>query len=68
MTTDGEINQETDDQLAASLPKNYQYQTVRVNMREAIGTSFLGIVALVLLVALLRAEARNRALLARLKS
>lgn len=34
-----------------------------VNVGEAVGTLFLGILALVLLVALLRAQAHNRKLL-----
>lgn len=39
------------------------YSPVTVDMPEAIGAIFLGITVLILLVALLRAEGRNRALM-----
>jgi hypothetical protein len=37
-----------------------------VKMIDTVGSAFLGILAVILLVALLRAQARNRALLAKL--
>lgn len=42
------------------------YSPVNINASEAIGSLFLGVLALVLLIALLRAEARNRRLLSQL--
>ncbi|MCL4869789.1 MAG: hypothetical protein KJ063_12550 [Anaerolineae bacterium] len=38
------------------------YSPINVHVNETIGSVFLGIVALVLLIALLRAEVRNRRL------
>lgn len=38
------------------------YNPVEVTVGEAIGTAFLGLLALSLLIALLRAQARNRKL------
>ncbi|MDX1687289.1 MAG: hypothetical protein R3248_04835 [Candidatus Promineifilaceae bacterium] len=42
------------------------YNPVDVAMRETIGTTLLGVVALILLIALLRSQARNRKLLGQL--
>lgn len=42
------------------------YNPVNVTMGEAVGTIMLGLVALFLLIALLRSQARNRKLLQRL--
>ena len=42
------------------------YNPVDVAMRETVGTSFLGLLALILLIALLRSQARNRELLQKL--
>lgn len=42
------------------------YNPVNVTMAEAVGTIMLGLVALFLLIALLRSQARNRKLLQRL--
>ena len=55
---------------AAQEKKNMygQYNTVDVKVHEAVGATFLGIAVLVLLVALLRAEARYRTLLVQLSS
>lgn len=39
------------------------YNPVTVTVSEAVGTSFLGLLALILLIALLRSQARNRELL-----
>lgn len=43
-------------------PQPGVYSPVNVHANETIGSVFLGIVALVLLIAFLRAEARNRRL------
>ena len=40
--------------------------SVDVTMRDTLGVMILGVLALILLVALLRAQARNRALIAQL--
>lgn len=40
--------------------------SVRVDIKESVGAAFLGIVAVLLLIALLRAEGRNRKLLAQM--
>jgi hypothetical protein len=42
------------------------YSPVTVDMADTVGATFLGIIALVLLVAFVRSEARCRALTARL--
>ena len=42
------------------------YNPVMVTSNDTIGTLLLGILALILLIALLRAQARNRRLLAKL--
>lgn len=42
------------------------YNPVRVEAIDTVGVIIVGILALILLVALLRAQARNRALIARL--
>jgi hypothetical protein len=46
-----------------NIPGNYG--PVRVTMTDSLGTIFLGVLALILLVGLLRSEARYRALVAR---
>jgi C4-dicarboxylate-specific signal transduction histidine kinase len=44
-----------------------QYNPVTVDVNEATGTAFLGILALILLIALLYAQWQNRKLLAELR-
>jgi hypothetical protein len=43
-----------------------QYNPVNVNINEATGTAFLGILSLILLIALLYVQWQNRKLLAQL--
>lgn len=43
------------------------YNPVTVDVKEATGTAFLGILALILLIALLYAQWQNRKLLAQLR-
>lgn len=56
------VNGETGRKGEAPLTIDH-YNPVDVAMRETIGTTFLGLLALVLLIALLRSQARNRRLL-----
>ncbi len=54
----------TSDEQADNKP--LAHSTVEVTMRDTLGVIILGPLALILLVALLRAQARNRALIAQL--
>lgn len=44
-----------------------QYNPVNIDVKEATGTAFLGILSLILLIALLYAQWQNRQLLAQLR-
>lgn len=56
-----------DDRRRDDLPLTIRhYNPVRVTVGEAIGTILLGLLAILLLLALLRSQARNRELLRRL--
>ena len=61
MTTDKENFSSSDNQTPTVSPGTYS--PVTVNVREAVGTIFLGVLAVTLLVEWKRSEARYRALI-----
>jgi hypothetical protein len=58
MSTDEDRNQTIKEKRAAPQPGTFS--PVTVHMKETVGTVFLGIIALVLLIAWLQAEAHQR--------
>jgi hypothetical protein len=59
-------NTSPDNPPAAGGSRGDNFSPVTVHQEDTIGAIFLGIVSIALFVALMRAEARNRALTARL--
>jgi hypothetical protein len=57
MSTDEDRNQIIEEKMVVPLGT---FSPVTVDMKETVGTVFLGIIALVLLIAWLQAEARQR--------
>ncbi len=62
MSTTEDQNHDLEDKTPAAKPG--VYSPVSVQTGEAVGVVFLGLIALLLLIALLKAEARYRVLLA----
>jgi hypothetical protein len=62
------MNEQPFDPAAPTGRNHNHYNPVQVDVREATGTAFLGILALILLIALLYAQWQNRKLLARLQA
>lgn len=60
------MNEQQTENLGGNGRHHSQYNPVNVNINEATGTAFLGILSLILLIALLYVQWQNRKLLAQL--
>jgi hypothetical protein len=63
---DNALDEELDQSNRPKVPKSRSDNSVHVNVNESVGALFLGLLALLLLIALLRAQANYRKLAERL--